>query len=86
MPMLPVTSVDGQTAEANVEVVEPMGSEVFVYMSTGPHNFQARLNSRTHAKPGDKMTVGFDLQHLHLFDKATQLTMLSRQALQRPNR
>ncbi len=77
---------DGQTAEANVEVVEPMGSEVFVYMSTGPHNFQARLDSRTHAKPNDKMTVGFDLQHLHLFDKATQLTMLSRQALQRPNR
>ena len=80
------TASDGQTAEANVEVVEPMGSEVFVYMSTGPHNFQARLDSRTHAKPNDKMVVGFDLMHLHMFDKTTQLSMLTRQALQRPNR
>lgn len=72
--------------DANVEVVEPMGSEVYVYMSSGKHNFQARLDSRTRARPNDKMRVGVEMGQLHIFDKTTQKSLLSRQVLQRPNR
>ena len=82
-------TTDGQTggnvAEANIEVVEPLGSEVYVYLSSGPHNFQARLDARTRVKPNDTMRIGFDLNHMQLFDKASQQSLLSRQALQQAN-
>jgi multiple sugar transport system ATP-binding protein len=82
------TDAQAQTntvAEASVEVVEPLGSEVYVYVSSGKHNFQARLDSRVRVKPNDKMRIGFNMGHMQLFDKTTQQSLLSRQSLQRIN-
>jgi multiple sugar transport system ATP-binding protein len=76
----------GNTAEVNVEVVEPMGSEVYVYLSSGKHSFIARLDARTRVKPNDKMVVAFDSSHLHVFDKQTQKSLVTRHNVQRPDR
>lgn len=74
------------TAQVNVEVVEPMGSEVYIYLSSGKHSFIARVDSRTRVRPNDQVTVAFEMEHLHVFDKATQLTLLKRTNVERPNR
>jgi multiple sugar transport system ATP-binding protein len=74
------------TAKVNVEVVEPMGSEVYVYLATGKHNFIARLDSRTRVRPNDEMMVVFDLEQLHIFDRSTQKSLLTRHNVERPNR
>jgi multiple sugar transport system ATP-binding protein len=73
------------TAPATVEVVEPLGSEVYLYLSTGKHSFQARVDARTRVHPNDQINVFFDLQHLHVFDKTTQVSLLKRQNVERPN-
>ena len=73
------------TAPATVEVVEPLGSEVYLYLSTGKHSFQARVDARTRVHPNDQINVFFDLQHLHMFDKTTQMSLLKRQNVERPN-
>jgi len=74
------------TAQVNVEVVEPMGSEVYIYLSSGKHSFISRVDSRTRVRPNDQITVAFEMEHLHVFDKATQLTLLKRTNVERPNR
>ncbi len=76
----------GTTSDVNVEVVEPMGSEVYVYFSNGKHSGIARMDARTRVKPNDKMVVAFDMNHLHVFDKQTQKSILTRHNVERPNR
>lgn len=58
--------------EADVDVTEPMGAEVFVYFSTGENSFIARLDATTSATDGSKLKVGFDMTKIHLFDKDTE--------------
>jgi len=70
----------------NVEVVEPMGSEVYIYLSSGTHSLQARVDSRTRVRPNDQIEVVFDTDHLHVFDKQTQVSALKRGNIERPNR
>ena len=69
--------------DSNVEVVEPMGSEVFAYLSSGKNNFTARLDSRTQIRPNDKLRIAFDLNHMHVFDKASQNSLLTRENVER---
>lgn len=58
--------------EADVDVTEPMGAEVYVYFSTGDNTFIARLDALTTAKDGSKQKVGFNLSKIHFFDKDTE--------------
>ena len=66
--------------EVNVEVTEQMGSETYLYLTTTGKegNIIARVDPRTTSRAGDKIKVAFDVNHLHFFDKQTELTILSR--------
>jgi multiple sugar transport system ATP-binding protein len=59
-------------ATVNVEVVEHMGSELYVYFSAGKNQFVARLDPRSKAIAGQTMDLLLDASHVHLFDKASQ--------------
>ncbi len=60
----------------NCEVVEPMGSEVYLYLNTGRHTFIARAGA--HDRPGvnQNMDVVFDMSKVHFFDKKTEETIV----------
>ncbi|WP_422446411.1 ABC transporter ATP-binding protein [Thermoanaerobacterium sp. DL9XJH110] len=58
--------------EVYVDVVELMGSETFLYLTFGKNTLTVRVDPSSKAKPGDKIKVGFDMNKLHLFDKATE--------------
>ena len=62
----------GDSATVNVEVVEHMGSEIYVYFVAGKSQFVARLDPNSKAASGKPLEVMFDANHLHLFDKNTQ--------------
>ena len=66
--------------ECNVEVTELMGSETYLYLSTSgkDENIIARVNPRTTSRAGQKVKVAFDVNHLHFFDKETEVTLLTR--------
>ena len=59
--------------DANVDVTELMGAEIFLYMNSLEDNFIARVSPRSKAKVGDQIKVAFDVNRLHLFDKDTEL-------------
>jgi multiple sugar transport system ATP-binding protein len=60
-----------------VDVVEPMGSEIYLYLvTTGGQQFVARVDPLTKVQPGEKMQVTFDMAKMHAFDQTTQQTLM----------
>ena len=66
--------------KVSVEVVELMGSETYLYLhTTGKDgNIIARVDPRSTSRTGDKISVAFDANRLHFFDKDTEDTILER--------
>jgi len=64
------------TVKVSVDVVEPMGSEVYLYLLTGTKSFVGRMDSRTQVRPGQDMEVVWDMSHMHIFDRETQVAIV----------
>ena len=60
------------TITSNVEVTEPMGSEIYVYVDIEGVLITARVNPRSKYDSGDKATLYVDIDKIHLFDKDTE--------------
>ncbi len=60
---------------AQVEVVEPLGSDAYLHVQAAGVLMIARVNGRTTARPGDEMTLWVDAQRLHAFDPGTELSV-----------
>lgn len=60
----------------NCEVVEPMGSEVYLYLNTGRHTFIARVGAHDSPPINQYMDVVFDMSKVHFFDKDTEGTII----------
>ena len=58
--------------DAKVEVVEFLGNEFQLHLSSAGQTFVARVDTRTQNQPGDSIRVGFDRSKLHVFDKQTE--------------
>ncbi|MDF1518977.1 MAG: sn-glycerol-3-phosphate ABC transporter ATP-binding protein UgpC [Brevefilum sp.] len=61
-------SIIAEEVEVDVDVTELMGNEIFLYLVSGDHNFVARVDPRTRVGMGDKMTVTFNMDNMHIFD------------------
>jgi len=62
----------GRTALSTVEVVEPMGSEVLLYLNTGKNTLVARVEPQSEAKVNQEIEILFNLEKIRLFDKDSQ--------------
>ena len=58
--------------KATVEVTEPMGSETYVYLTTGKHRFISRVDAHVTAAYGDELELPIDMKKAHFFDGETQ--------------
>jgi len=65
----------GITLELVAEVVEPLGSDVFVHGRAGEEAVVARLPGNVHVSPGDRVPLAIDPADLHLFDRETELRL-----------
>jgi multiple sugar transport system ATP-binding protein len=54
-----------------LDVVEPMGNEIFVHARAGDHPIVARIPPRPLPEPGSPIGVAFDTDRLHFFDAET---------------
>ena len=52
-----------------VDVVEPMGSEIYLHLTSGTKTCVARVDPRSQARPGMEIQVLMNLDHVHFFDK-----------------
>ncbi len=64
------------TIQATCEVVEPMGSEVFLYLNSGKNQFIARVGAHNRPEVNRDMDLVFDMSKVHFFDKETETTII----------
>ena len=57
---------------ATLEVLEPMGNELFLYLTTGKHPIVARVDVHETPEVGQKLDLIFDMSKAHFFDKDTE--------------
>jgi len=55
--------------KAAVEVVEPLGPEIHLYVTSGRHNYLAIVGAQTSVRVGQDVELAVDLDKIHLFEK-----------------
>jgi multiple sugar transport system ATP-binding protein len=61
--------------EAEVEIVEPMGSDTLVWTTFGGQNLSFRVESEKHLNVGDRVKIGFDPARASLFDRTSEMRL-----------
>jgi len=69
--LLPAEARTRSALEATVDVVENLGSELLVYLTSAGKTVLARLDPRSQAHVGGKIMLHIDNTHIHLFDTDT---------------
>jgi len=64
------------TIRAACEVVEPLGSEVYLYLNSGKHAFTARVGAHNRPEVNRDMDLVFDMSKVHFFDPETNITII----------
>jgi multiple sugar transport system ATP-binding protein len=72
-----VSTYPEATFKSKIEVVENMGSEVYLHVSTTSQNLIARVNSRIQYHPGTELQLTMDMNKVHLFHSETEESILS---------
>jgi len=68
--------VNGKALKARVEVIEPLGAEIFIYLTIGKHSLVGKMDSRTQVRVEENMEVVIDMEKTHLFDAETLMTIV----------
>ncbi len=66
---------EDNTAQALVEVIEPMGADSVLYLKLGDIQLVASVDSGTRAREQETLDFCFDMDKAHLFDKETEQTI-----------
>ncbi|HSO67711.1 MAG TPA: TOBE domain-containing protein, partial [Desulfatirhabdiaceae bacterium] len=61
--------------EGTVDVVEPLGNETHFHVNLNGESFIARCEGRNPIKPGDRVNLSLNLNHLHVFDEKTCMSI-----------
>ncbi|MCX8010044.1 MAG: TOBE domain-containing protein, partial [Ignavibacteria bacterium] len=64
---------EGNSFEANVEVIEPMGNETFIYFQIDDIQAVMRTDSSFDSKSKDKLKISFDISRVYFFDKESEI-------------
>lgn len=61
------------TISGDVEVVERMGAESFIYFKSGNSNMTAKVEGSTKFEPKDSIKLHVQIDKIHVFDKESEL-------------
>lgn len=65
-----------QDVKAKVEVIEPMGSEIYLYLTTGRSPFIARVEPHVRAEIDEQKKLIFNMDKAHFFEPSTDANLL----------
>ncbi len=65
-------AIVAHNVETEVDLTELMGNEIFLFLKSGEDEYVARVDPRTSYKMGDKVTMAFNMNNMHIFDKETE--------------
>jgi multiple sugar transport system ATP-binding protein len=71
-------SPDTIEVTAKVEVVEPMGNEVFLYLTTGKSSFVARIDPMRVPVVDQQVKLAVEIDKAHFFDRQNEATLTRR--------
>lgn len=60
---------------AKVDIVEPMGSEIYLNLLSGDKTFVARVDPRSSARAGNQVGLTMDVNKVHIFDKKSEMAI-----------
>jgi multiple sugar transport system ATP-binding protein len=63
------------TGTAVIDIVEPMGSDTLVWVNFAGQSMRVRTEGQMGIKSGDTLTIGFDVDRVHLFDGKTEIRL-----------
>jgi multiple sugar transport system ATP-binding protein len=61
--------IKGSCLNAVVDVIEPLGSESHLYVTSGRHNYVAVVDAQTSVRVHQEIELVIDLDKIHLFEK-----------------
>ncbi len=64
-----------ETISARVEVVEPMGNDVFLYLNTGTSSFIARVEPDHVPDVQDEVSLAVAVDKIHFFDETSEVNI-----------
>jgi len=64
------------TVRATCEVIEPMGSEAYLYLNTGKNSLVAKVGGHDKPAINQDMDLVFDMSKIHFFDKDSDNTIV----------
>jgi len=67
-----VKDKQGKLIRAKVEVIEPLGSEIYLYLTSGRDTFVARVPHHYKTELGDEVGFVVDIDKSHIFDIETE--------------
>ena len=65
-------NIHTEKIEAQVDVTELMGNEIFLHMLNGQNTFVARVDPRSTMHVGEKTQIAFDMDNIHIFDAESE--------------
>jgi multiple sugar transport system ATP-binding protein len=65
-----------EVIDVNVEVIELMGAESYIYTKDGSSSLTVRVEGTTRLKVGEKAKLHMDAEKIHVFDKETELRIV----------
>ena len=72
-----ISSAKTGIIDADVEITEMMGAEVYLYLTCQGIPLTARVDPRSTARPQDTIKVAIDPNKVHIFDKETEKTIVN---------
>jgi multiple sugar transport system ATP-binding protein len=67
---------DGNSFSATVEVVEPLGSEIFLHFNTGKNTLVAKVDAHNQAKTNQVIELIINMNKVHLYDTRTGISVV----------
>ncbi len=67
---------DESALKAAVDVHEPLGSDIILYLTVGEHSIVARVDARSQARMGQNTEVVLDMKKMHVFNPETHEAVL----------
>ena len=71
-----VQATEDNTAKAVVDVIEPMGPIVTMYLTCGDHSMIATIDAESQAIEGKEIELIFDMAKTHVFEKGTEKAII----------
>lgn len=68
-------SILSSPLKGTIEVVELLGHELNLFLSTGKNSIVATVDTRLIVSPGNEIDLVMDMNNMHIFDKDTELAI-----------